>query len=166
MTHLSIGSLTEQNLRLATALLQREGEVQRLRRRLAALGQDPGPRHGKVEGPPPCLRPFDQCEHVFHCPVCGAGSCAPGDAEQGYCGNCGYVGTGDIQKLRRELLQRTREWQDEQRSRLDAEQARFVADQRADRAERRAQLVHERQDHLAVQAAARRDDDQGEDAHE
>lgn len=41
------------------------------------------------QGAPRCAAP-DTCEHVFHCPTCGAGSGNPKDAENRYCGACGY----------------------------------------------------------------------------
>lgn len=135
---LSYGDLSSENLRLATLLLRQEAEVQRHRRRLVALGLDPGPHHGSDPRPAACLRPHDQCGHLFHCPVCGAGSASPGDAEHHYCGRCGYVGTDgltDEAQLRAELARRTSEWQAEQQTRVAAEQARIAADQRAQRAE-------------------------------
>lgn len=43
-----------------------------------------------TRGPGPCPNPHT-CQHTFHCPRCRAGSCAPGDAENRYCGACGYT---------------------------------------------------------------------------
>ncbi|MFE9099879.1 hypothetical protein [Actinomadura geliboluensis] len=42
-------------------------------------------------GPTACSGPFDECGHVFHCPRCGTGSGHPSDAENNYCGACGFV---------------------------------------------------------------------------
>lgn len=149
---LSHGNLAGQNFRLAKMLLAQEAEVQRHRRRLEALGLDPGPHHGSNPRPPACLRPRDKCGHVWHCPICGAGSCHPGDAENNYCGRCGHVGAdgvtddarlrAELERLTGELQRRTDEWRTEQQTRIAAEQARVAADQRAEQAERQRDATH------------------------